>query len=337
MKKSGLISLADAMNVFRSLPGTEQIPSLQPGYIEVDALRDCRLKPIFWLYSDASFKCLRSFHVVTTTLQSGLVIKDIEYPYGYGGVICTSRNGILRAQAHQEFCAWAHEENILVEFCRIHPILLDQKDFFLEQRFNRDVVLLDLTGDFFSGYRKKRRWTIRKELKKDIQVICAKTSSERACFRKLYDDTMKRAGASEFYSFNDQYFDHLFELDSVKLWLALYNGRPLSGAIVLESEMSGIIEYHLGAYAVSSEDQPMVTLLHLIASHYGKLNFKYFYLGGGRSADADDSLLKFKTGFTKDTISFNLGFNIFDRARYESLLRASNMTDYSARILFYRD
>ena len=225
----------------------------------------------------------RSFHAVDTSLENGQVIRDIESAYGYGGVIYTSQDRLLRAKAHREFCCWAQKKRILVEFCRIHPLLPNQQDFFSEKQTNREVVRILFSDDFFSAYRKKRRWSIRKELQKDIRLVCAKGDSEMLLFRSLYEETMIRAGASDFYFFNEQYFEQLLALDSVKLWIAFYGNRPMSAAIVLVSEASGIVEYHLGAYAVSSKDQPMETLLHLIAVHYSNKGYKCFYLGGGRS------------------------------------------------------
>ena len=332
-----LVSLAEAADVFASLPAEQQIPSLHPEYVQVDSLRDRGLESVFWLYSDSSVTCLRSFHAVETSLANGQLIRDIESAYGYGGVVCTSQDSLLRAKAHREFCCWAQKEGFLVEFCRIHPLLPNQQDFFSEKKTNREVVRILLSGNFFSAYRKKRRWSIRKELQKDIQLVCANSYSEMRLFRPLYEETMIRAGASEFYFFNDQYFEQLLALDSVKLWIAFYGNRPMSAAIILESEASGIVEYHLGAYAASSKDQPMETLLHLIAENYSNKGYKCFYLGGGRSIHQDDSLLSFKKGFSRDVISFDIGSTIFDKPKYDILRHTAKPSQPSDRIIFYRN
>jgi serine/alanine adding enzyme len=337
MRMSGPVSLAEAVNIFSSLPADQQIPSLHPDYVKADSLRDCRLRPIFWFYSDFSFKCLRSFHIVISTLKNGQVVKDIESAYGYGGVVCSSQDSLMRAKAHKKFCAWAQQESVMVEFCRIHPLLAHQRDFFSGQRRNREVIWIDLASDFRSSYRKKRRWTIKKELQKDIRLKCAKTESDISLFRALYEETMRRAGAGKFYFFNDQYFEHLLRLDCAKLWFVFYEDQPLSAAIILENANSGIAEYHLGAYAISSGNQPMEILLHLIAEHYSHQGFKYFYLGGGRSTSGDDSLLAFKKGFSKNMLSFSLGFNIFNQTEYDNLHLATQSFGESARVIFYRD
>jgi len=332
-----VVSLDEALSVYRSMPPEYQIPSLMPDYANVDSFRDTRHKQVFWIYSKSSFKCLRSFHVITTVISGWGEIKDIEYPYGYGGVICTSRNGILRAQAHQEFCAWAHEENILVEFCRIHPLLTRQQDFFPYKQRNRDVVCIDLADDIISGYQRRRRSYIRTEIKKDIRLICAKSDAEMALFKSLYAETMRRADAQKFYFFNDQYYEGLFRLDTTKLWLIYYAGLPLAGAIVLESENSRVAEYHLGAYVISNNHRPMETLLHLIAEHYKSRQFRYFYLGGGRSTSDNDTLLNFKRGFSKNLLQFDVGFNVFNAAKYDKLRLASETPCHSTRVIFYRE
>lgn len=337
MKASNPIPLAEAASIFSSMPANQQIPSLSPDYIKADSLRDCRLKPVFWLYSDSSFQCLRSFHIITSTLRNGQVVKDIESAYGYGGVVCSSQDSLMRTRAHQKFCAWAQQEGVLVEFCRIHPFLAHQQDFFSGQRRNRDVVWIDLASDFQSGYRKKRRWTIRKELKKDIRLKCAKTKSEISLFKALYKETMRRAGANKFYLFNDEYFEHLLRLKCASLWLAFYGDRLLSAAIILENANYGIAEYHLSAYAITGGDQPMETLLHLLAEHYSRQGFKYFYLGGGRSTCNDDSLLTFKKGFSRHLLSFDLGFNIFNQLEYDNLRVIRQSFVESAKVIFYRD
>lgn len=333
---TGIISQEKAAHVFASMPAEVQIPSLCPNYVQVDSLRDRRLKPVFWLYEQSSFRCLRSFHVVVSTLQSGETVTDIESAYGYGGVVSSSQDYFLQAKAQECYFAWAKREGIVVEFCRIHPLLKSQHKFFLRQQYNRDVVTIHLSDDFFSGYRKKRRWTIRKELRKGVRLVCAKSIRETSLFSSLYMDTMKRALASDFYLFNHQYFEFLFQLDSVKLFIAFYENEPLSAAVVLENKNSGLAEYHLGAYARSTTHQPMETLLHLIADYYNQKNFKRFFLGGGRSRDSDDSLLAFKKGFSVDVAPFDIGYNILDPDKYDSLCQMSALSGISDRVIPYR-
>ena len=53
--------------------------------------------------------------------------------------------------------------------------------------------------------------------------------------------------------------------------------------------------------------------------------------------ELNDSLLRFKMGFSKNIRSFDLGSNIFDMARYENLRLATSEPDSPARIIFYRD
>ena len=79
----------------------------------------------------------------------------------------------------------------------------------------------------------------------------------------------------------------------------------------------------------------MLIMLYLIAEFYKNQNYKTLYLGGGRSTNENDSLLKFKMGIGNRYEDFWIGSNIYNQNYYDEL---GSLKKYiqNNKILFYR-
>lgn len=335
---SQLLTLSSAKALYSELPASSQIPSLDPRYVTADSARASYLCPKYWTYSSDSHFSLRSFHQVRTELTDPtLCVRHIEYPYGYGGVLSSTIDPVFLSNERKCFREWASNNNILLEFCRLHPLLPDQSHSYEYIDFNRCVVSIDLTSDFFGTYRQTVRNSIRKDLKKNLQLTCSNAAQNIDIFLSLYTQTMKRLRSSPFYHFPRTYFIKLLTSANAKLWTLSYDEIPKSAAIILENKYSGIAEYHLGAYETLPGAQPMLSILHLISLAYASKEFNTFYLGGGRSTQQDDSLLRFKQGISNLSHRFFIGSSIFNQSSYSELKSMMPKSHQSDRIIFYRD
>ena len=77
-----------------------------------------------------------------------------------------------------------------------------------------------------------------------------------------------------------------------------------------------------------------VFLIHNIAKFYKELQFKNFFLGGGRSSSPEDSLLFFKKGFSSYEKEFKIGYKIYNESKYKELKAKFKISN--EKILFYR-
>jgi Acetyltransferase (GNAT) domain len=140
--------------------------------------------------------------------------------------------------------------------------------------------------------------------------------SRRAAFVSVYDQTMRRAGASERYLFGREYFDRI--LASEGAWLALVrepDGGVAAGSIAVESD--GFLHYYLSGTADESlRDSPMKNLVAtLVEFAWGRdlpLN-----LGGG--IEPGDRLEEFKRGFANRRETWRTSEIVSDPEAYRRL------------------
>ena len=142
------------------------------------------------------------------------------------------------------------------------------------------------------------------------------TAEQRAGFLRAYEQTMRRAGADERYSFGAPYFDRILESD--RAWLALAQtpaGDVAAASITVRSD--GFLHYYLSGSADSHlRDSPMknvvAALVELSAEQGLPLN-----LGGGLARG--DRLEEFKRGFANREQPWHTSEIVCDPQVYDRL------------------
>ncbi len=268
----------------------------------------------------------------------GLAIKDIQSAYGYGGPISNTDDPQFLTTADHAFKQWARDNSVIAEFLRFHPLIPHGKWYAGEVANNRETVHIDLAADLFEQYQTRRRTDVRRFLESGLRVERASPEVMQDIFPGLYKENMDKIGAADDYYFPDSYFDSLFRFEGVENWLAYSGDQVMAGAVILVSARAKVAEYFLGAKAQGSEQhRATIGLLHIAAEFYKSMQYRYFYLGGGRSTAADDSLLFFKKGFSSSTSQYQIGSRVYEPQQYTNL---KNMLPHKAatgRVLFYKD
>jgi hypothetical protein len=140
-------------------------------------------------------------------------------------------------------------------------------------------------------------------------------------FKRLYRATMRRLSAAPFYHFDDTYFDDLRAAlgGSVELCV-VERGEALAGA-ALFVETKGIVEYHLAGSTDDAASAHATKLMIHHATGWAKERGDHsLHLGGGVGA-ADDSLLRFKLGFSPRVHEFSTLRVVVDEDAYARLVR----------------
>src|SRR5699024_9784923 len=111
-----------------------------------------------------------------------------------------------------EFQKYCNENNIVSEFIRFHPIVENAKDFQVcyEVSHIRNTVgtnLNDYDDPFQAEFSKSCRKNIRRALRDGISYKITKSPSDVSKFKEFYYSTMDRNNATEYYYFNDDYFN----------------------------------------------------------------------------------------------------------------------------------
>lgn len=255
---------------------------------------------------------------------------DWETPYGYGGPLCDGELSFEAASLFkQELYEYCLKNKIVTQFARFFPISRNYQVArqLFEIRYMRDTIYID-TSDanaIFSNMDSKNRNMIRKAQKSGVKIERREIDDYEA-FVDMYNETMKRNNADEYYFFDSDYFESLKQMrDNVFMLYAVLDDTIISGSIFMHSD--NCMHYHLSGskweyrqYAASN------LLLYEAALEANRIGISKFHLGGG--LNPDDSLFGFKKQFNKNgRLPFWVGRTVFNKEAYDYLLRVRKEND----------
>lgn len=329
------VNVDTAIDYYYRLPDHLRFPSYHPNYVIADANRESDTQPVFFVYAEGYDFYYNAFHMSTVT---GTNYVDIQSPYGYGGPIATTEDEIFLSKAWQAYCVWCSEKNVLVEFIRFHPVLGNEIYYHGKCCYDRLTVWIDLDRkNLLSSYSVRVRTAIRKAVKSGLTVEWCEIEDFLQIFPELYRETMKHLHADEFYLFSDQYFDEIKKIPKIHFALCKLDGEPIAGAIFLVDDYE--MEYHLSAAnALGKKLSATNLILHEAALLGQQFGCKVLHLGGGTDTRTDNSLLFFKTGFSKEQRVFNIGYYIHQPDLYQRMKEQWQQQNgnVKSRVLFYR-
>ena len=266
---------------------------------------------------------IAAFNKFEGKLEKGKLF-DWETPYGYGGpltdmTISTETQKLFM----KEISSYCKESNVVSQFVRFHPLLDNHMTLpeVFETRYLRDTIYIDTSDKelIMSNMDSKNRNMVRKAKKSNV-VVVRKDINEIDDFISMYNETMKKNEAEEYYIFDRKYFDYLTALkENAGIFYAFYDGQPISGAIMYYN--ANYMHYHLaGSNTEYRKYAPNNLLLYEAACWACEHGIKKLHLGGGMSSD--DSLFGFKKQFNlHGRCSFVVGRTIFDLEGYNKLLQ----------------
>ena len=255
---------------------------------------------------------------------------DIQGAYGYNGVISNSEDPHFINSFYKEFDKYCLQNNIIAEFTRFHPILENYKfsDHHRNVIYDRETVMLDLRKKhediWKEDYSSKNRNMIRKAEKNgyicDILFKPDKMNIDQ--FIDVYTANMIAVKADPFYFFSDTFFYNTFDL--LKEYVHLFNIRNsddqlLSSSIVFK--YGNFVHYHLSGRSKEADNSVNNYLIDQMVKFGQENNANILHLGGGRSNDPNDSLLKFKLSFSKVTKPFHIGKKIHNQDVYNEVIK----------------
>ena len=253
---------------------------------------------------------------------------DLQSPYGYSGFYSTSSDESFVKEALNELTQKALQENIIAFFLRFHPF--DELLPFYKKHLNffadeRKIVIVPIYKDLAgirANYSPRIKSYVNKARKELILSSC--DDADISEFRALYEKTMQRNNADEFYFFDENYFQKLFKFDESLIIKASFEGKNLAFASFFVGKDFGY--YHLSAN--SNEKNANLALLDYFFEFCAQKGVSFALLGGGLKDD--DSLFYFKQRFSKLWAEFNVGGIVFNEAVYKELCQKSNSNNFLA-------
>jgi serine/alanine adding enzyme len=255
---------------------------------------------------------------------------DAATPYGYGGVLPLGRDdpgtGTVPVSEVRQLRDWCVNAGVVSCLLRLHPLVggprqlagVDARDLDVREHGPTTAIALSRLDDGrLQGMSKGRRADLtiaRRELE-----LSWDGDGALELFRAVYDPTMQRVGAGEFYLFPSEYYRTLAEGlgDRLGVALALLDGEPVGGALFLAG--GRFAHYHLsGATDAGRELKAGTLLVHAGAEWARERGCDLLHLGGGTAGA--DSLFAFKKSFGGQTYTYAFSTLIADRDRYDALV-----------------
>lgn len=259
---------------------------------------------------------------------------DITTPYGYGGPVieqCNNRKLLLKKYeiAFENYCK---KNNIVSEFIRFHPIInnaLEFKDIY-EVKYMRKTLGTNLEkyeDPVQEEFSKSCRKNIRQCKNKGITFKVTENPENISKFKEIYYSTMDRNKATDYYYFDDEYFDKMLKYfkNNILIVEAIYEEKTI--AMGLYFIYNKILHIHLSGTLTEYLYLSPAYMLRYGATLWAKEHrYKLIHHGGGRSNSEEDSLYLFKKNFAKNTeFDFYIGKKIWNQEIYNKLCEEKNI------------
>ena len=286
--------------------------------------------PYLLYYQDNGLRAIYVYMRRETALPG---VYDSVTPYGYGGVLfegdCSDEN---RKAFWDEYVAKMHDEHIVADFVRYHPVLrnADKMKDVSDVIDLGHTIAMDLTSpdDIWGKIVSKNRNMIRKAEKNGVAFFHGKGMELMDQFMEIYNATMRKKNADEYYFFKRPFYESIDRdlNDNYEIFYAMYQGRPIAMSIMIFA--NGRLNYHLSGSDIEYRNlAPSNSLLYNAALWGCEHGFKTFHLGGGVGS-VEDGLYRFKAGFNRNSdYQFSIGKQVFDRDLYDELVRIRKESD----------
>ncbi len=259
---------------------------------------------------------------------------DLITPYGYGGFLVEGTDYISLESEYLEFC---HNEHIICEFVRFHPLLRNWKR--LESLYTTDhlgdTVYINTENEelIWKNMTSKNRNMVRKAQKNGLSVYWGRDHELILPFMEIYNATMDRDSAAAYYYFGKNFYESILEdLKQNSMWFYVKkDGQIIAMAIFLFC--NGKMHYHLSASRKEFQNlAPTNLLLYEAALWAANHGYQTLHMGGGVGL-RHDSLYAFKKAFNRgDDLNYYIGKRIFDKDKYNYLVQQRISADPSFNI-----
>ena len=287
-------------------------------------------EPFLLHYETPSLRAMYVFMRRKTAIEG---VYDSITPYGYGGVLFESDVAEENTDLFwNEYMQVMEQEHIVDNFVRYHPVLKNA----VPMKAISDVidlgktVAIDLASPevIWENIISKNRNMIRKAEKNGIEIHHGKGLELFADFKRIYNATMDKDHAEEYYYFGDEFYESIHNdlHDNYEMFYAVLDGRIVAMSIMLFANKQ--MHYHLSGSMIEYRNLAPSNLLLYKAALWGcEQGFKTFHLGGGVGS-GEDNLYKFKAAFNRNSdYQFSIGKEIYNQELYDELVRIRKESD----------
>ena len=249
---------------------------------------------------------------------------DFETAYGYSGPITNSKDKEFLNLAWKNFFDYCKNNKILAGFIRFNPLLenhLISSQQYLEVKYEKDIVIKSIKENEkinLNDYSPDVRNKINKANKNGIFSQVSSNIESINEFKKIYVRLMKEKKTEDYYFFSDNYFLKIYKnlKNNFFIILAKREEQVIGGALVLTMGDHAIL--HLSATLKKFSNLGIASFLrHEVIKTCFEMEIKKINFGGGLTPEHNDSLLKFKKGFSKEIKKYFIGKFVSNEKMYK--------------------
>jgi Acetyltransferase (GNAT) domain len=254
---------------------------------------------------------------------------DATSPYGYGGPLVKIADVSERdtqqlwADFLEAYHAYCVDRKIVCEFARLHPFL--KNHLHLSEGLERrgSVVTIDLQQSdeaIWQGFTKENRKKIGRAQIRGLRVEQVDTPTGIRLFAKLYDQTMRRVQAHNWYFFSEDWLTefHARLAEHLTLFLVYDGDNVVAGASVFHA--NGLVNNFLSASdSDSAQLAPNNLMFYEVIRWAKRRGYRWYNLGGGYRPD--DGVMRFKMNYSQHTADFYTYQKIHLPDAYECLVQ----------------
>lgn len=230
--------------------------------------------------------------------------------------------------AWKGFAEWCDGNGVVAEFIRFNPFIENYRfaDPDCQLWTDRQLAVVDLSGseeDLWRRYSSNHRNSVRKAIQHQVTCEESLTAESQTAFQRLHELTMARNLMPQSAYLSDAFYHFLWNelAPYVKLFVARHEGQII--ATGLFTVHGSFMHYQFGNSDRKYQSYAPNNLLIHTAAKWGAANqFSWLNLGGGKTRDDDDALLKFKSRISTGHLPYRLGKCIRNSAAYEALCSA---------------
>lgn len=253
---------------------------------------------------------------------------DATCPRGYPGPVhggqVDSRSEDFLNRAVVRFVEALQERGIISAFIRLHPLLGIPEDPLRRVGtivYHAETVFIDLTKsqqELWAQMRSNHRRHINKARRDGYMARMDETWDAFDQFVAIYTETMARVDADEHWYLSKDYFEDLRLALGDALNLCVIEREGTVVAAGLFSVMCGMLDFlYGGTWNEYLHESPAKTMLHFAGTWGQERGLTVFHLGGSQAPD--DSLMKFKLGFSPLQRPVQSWRIITDQSAYEGM------------------
>lgn len=256
-----------------------------------------------------------------------LKFNDLTSVYGYPGIVSTTQKGQSNSDEFKdafqsELKKVLYELSVISLFTRSNPLLSTNWLFegMADVVPRSTSVAIDLQKsdqEQLRGITKGHKYDIRKSFREGVVVREDPAFEHVDSFISIYSETMDRVGSTDYYYFPKDYYLKLKQGlgDNIKLFCAWLNGQIVSASMFFFADK--IVQYHLSGTATNHlRHNGAKVILDHVRTYATENDYQWLNLGGGVGS-TEDSLFRFKAGFSKSRHEFEIIRMIVDPVGYE--------------------